>query len=300
MHRTLDDESRGRGGYPCHPRGMRAITLPFGSRGVALRARTRSRWAWWCQRLQPDHQPATGPAVDVQGRGADGSALHRPPSSRPTCCRPCACPSSALEVEPGAVLRSLSAAGPRPAQPSRFICNFEHVADARGNVWNVVSRSWAPISLPLRRDTDRARRGRETAELHDRFHCSGSGSARPVFGAVLEVPKPSISTHRFAVEAERNRPISRSFPPIHFWHRTGSGFQGTDARECLLPAAAHSKVMLVTPLAMFQLASESVWLVTALPWMVRFLKWTPLMVPDDPDLPCRTMDRLESELTLVK
>jgi hypothetical protein len=35
-----------------------------------------------------------------------------------------------------------------------------------------VFRRKAPISLPLRRTDDRAQRGRETAEMHDRFHPS--------------------------------------------------------------------------------------------------------------------------------
>jgi hypothetical protein len=38
----------------------------------------------------------------------------------------------------------------------------------------------------------------------------------------MGVPKPTISTHRYAMEAEGNRPISRSFPLIQFWHKTRS------------------------------------------------------------------------------
>jgi hypothetical protein len=66
------------------------------------------------------------------------------PCSRRTCCGPCACPSSPPGGQPTAVLRSLSAAGARHrARPSGSVYRFARVATARGNIRNVVIRSWA-------------------------------------------------------------------------------------------------------------------------------------------------------------
>jgi hypothetical protein len=50
---------------------------------------------------------------------------------------------------------------------------------------------------------------------------------------------------------------------------------------------------------MLQLASESVWLVMALPWTVKLLKWTPVTFTLA-DFPCRLIVFFTSELTLVK
>jgi len=55
---------------------------------------------------------------------------------------------------------------------------------------------------------------------HAARNYSGSGSIRPVFCAAMGVPKSMVSMHRYTMEAEGNRPLSRSFPPIHFWHNS--------------------------------------------------------------------------------
>lgn len=61
----------------------------------------------------------------------------------------------------------------------------------------------------------------------------------------------------------------------------------------------YSKVIPDAKELMFPVASASVWVVTARPWTVRFLKWTPMTLTDA-DLPCRTIGFFTSEATFVK
>jgi len=52
-------------------------------------------------------------------------------------------------------------------------CRLEAITQFCGSAIALIAAAFPPkesISLPLRRDVDRAERGRETAEVHDRFH----------------------------------------------------------------------------------------------------------------------------------
>ena len=98
----------------------------------------------------------------------------------------------------------------------------------------------------------------------------------------------------------------RTVTAAGFWTQAGSTTRVCDD-ERAMPGSmrraralrSHSKVMFETKALMSQVASESVWLVIALPRTVKFLKWTPLMFTVD-DIPCRPMTFFASELTLVK
>jgi hypothetical protein len=143
-------------------------------------------------------------------------------------------PQSALEpgVAPGLVLprhpdhqlRALSAFLPRVAGRLRSACvrlillppSFS--LSRRFSAFKKSTCSWRT-------------RPRQTASQAAR-NCSGSGGASPVFGAVMRVPKPTLSTHRYAMETEGNRPISRSLPPVDFWPKPASPRSPSSRPSC--------------------------------------------------------------------